>query len=125
MERSDIRVLHCESLPLPSEGNQLVLIMAAWEILGSRFARSGLRPLAPPPHVRVGIFIVKNRRETMAPRFLQPAVCIAILACRSVARSRPPPARPAGRIPALAFLKLHGCGLLYFPVFSANTTNQP
>jgi hypothetical protein len=32
------------------------------------------------------------------------------------------PARP-GRIPALAFLKLHGCGLLYFPVFSANTTN--
>jgi hypothetical protein len=32
-------------------------------------------------------------------------------------------ARPPGRIPALAFLKLHGCGLLYFPVFSANTTN--
>jgi hypothetical protein len=32
-------------------------------------------------------------------------------------------ARPRGRIPALAFLKLHGCGLLYFPVFSANTTN--
>jgi hypothetical protein len=32
---------------------------------------------------------------------------------------------PPGRIPALAFLKLHGCGLLYFPVFSANTTNPP
>src|SRR5262249_45543071 len=33
------------------------------------------------------------------------------------------PARPPGRIPALAFLKLHRCGLLYFSVFSANTTN--
>jgi len=97
--------------------------MAAWEIPGSRFARSGLRPRRlRPPHARVGIFIVNNRRETMTPSCLQPAVCIAILACRSVARSRAP-AWPAGRVPALAFLKLHGCGLLYFPVFSANTTN--
>jgi hypothetical protein len=33
--------------------------------------------------------------------------------------------RPAGRISALAFLKLQGYGFLYFPVFSANTTNTP
>jgi hypothetical protein len=25
----------------------------------------------------------------------------------------------------LAFLKLHGCDLLYFPVFSAKTRNSP
>jgi hypothetical protein len=46
--------------------------MAAWEIPGSRFARSGLRPTStslPPPHAGVGIFIVKNSRETMAARF--------------------------------------------------------
>jgi hypothetical protein len=27
------------------------------------------------------------------------------------------PARPAGRVSAFAFLKRHGCDLLYFPVF--------
>ena len=35
----------------------------------------------PPPHVVVGLFIVNNSPETMAHRFLQPPVSIAMLAC--------------------------------------------
>jgi hypothetical protein len=99
--------------------------MAAWEIPGSRFARSGLRPTSTslaPPHVRVGYFHCKEQARNSGPLVSATGSLYRILACRSVARLRAP-ARPPGRIPALAFLKLHGCGLLYFPVFSANTTN--
>ena len=35
----------------------------------------------PPAHVVVGLFIVNNRLETIAHRFLQPPVSIAMLAC--------------------------------------------
>jgi hypothetical protein len=35
----------------------------------------------PPAHVVVGLFIVNNRPETIAHRFLQPPVSIAMLTC--------------------------------------------
>src|SRR5262249_8417607 len=35
------------------------------------------------------------------------------------------PARPSGRISALALLKAHGCLLLYFPVFFKNQEPRP
>src|SRR5262249_2889705 len=59
-------------------GALVVALLKSWS--------AGLRIIIalPPPHVVVGLFIVNNRPETMAHRFLQPPVSIAMLACTGV-----------------------------------------
>jgi hypothetical protein len=84
MERSDIRVLHCESLPARSSCPLRVFSSpSSWRLgkspdLASLDPGYVLRPRRLRLHTsELGIFIVKNRRETVARSFLQPAVYIA------------------------------------------------
>jgi hypothetical protein len=128
MERSDIRVLHCESLPARSSCPLRVFSSPSSWRLGKSPDLASLDPgyvLVVSASTRQSrYFHCKEQARNNGPSFS----ASGNLYRHPRMQERCPiacPARPPGRIPALAFLKLHGCGLLYFPVFFANTTNPP
>jgi hypothetical protein len=127
MERSDIRVLHCESLPARSSCPLRVFSSPSSWRLGKSPDLASLDPgyvLVVSASTRQSrYFHCKEQARNNGPSFS----ASGNLYRHPRMQERCPiacPARPPGRIPALAFLKLHGCGLLYFPVFFANTTTR-
>jgi hypothetical protein len=125
MERSDIRVLHCESLPARSSCHLRVLSSSSSWRLGKSPDLASLDPgyvhVACASTRQSRYFHCKEQAGNNGPSFST----TGSLHGHPLMEERRAIACPPGRIPALAFLKLHGCGLLYFPVFSANTTNPP
>jgi hypothetical protein len=127
MERSDIRVLHCESLPARSSCPLRVFSSPSSWRLGKSPDLASLDPgyvhVASASTRQSWYFHCKEQARNNGLSFS----ATGSLHRHPRMQERCPIACPRGRPDgfALAFLKLHGCGLLYFPVFSANTTNTP